>query len=79
VGQIDLKITELQVGKPITMVVHPKDGKPFDIKLSHTFNEGQIEWLRAGSALNVRAPIDSPNVARFMLTSSQAMAKAHQS
>jgi aconitate hydratase len=54
-AKIDLKITELQVGKPITMVVHPKDGKPFDIKLSHTFNEGQIEWLRAGSALNAMA------------------------
>ena len=24
------------------MTVHPKDGKPFDLKLSHTFNEPQV-------------------------------------
>lgn len=36
----------------MTMVVHPPDGKDFEIKLSHTFNEGQIEWFKAGSALN---------------------------
>ena len=34
------------------MTVHPKDGKPFDLKLSHTFNEPQITWFKAGSALN---------------------------
>jgi aconitate hydratase len=36
------------------MTVHPKDGEAFDLKLSHTFNEGQLEWFRNGSALNVR-------------------------
>lgn len=39
---VDIKCTELEVGKPITMTVHPKDGKPFDIKLAHTFNEPQV-------------------------------------
>ena len=47
--------TELAVGKPITMRVHPKDGKTFDIKLGHTFNAGQIEWFHNGSALNTMA------------------------
>ena len=37
--KVDLLCTELQVGKPITMVVKPKDGKPWECKLSHTFNE----------------------------------------
>jgi aconitate hydratase len=53
--KIDIKCTELAVGKPITMVVHPKDGKDFEIKLSHTFNAGQIEWFKNGSALNTMA------------------------
>ena len=41
--KIDLLCTELAVGKPMTMRVHPADGsKTFDIELSHTFNEGQM-------------------------------------
>lgn len=47
--------TELAVGKPITLRVHPKDKESFDIKLSHTFNEPQIEWFQNGSALNTMA------------------------
>jgi aconitate hydratase len=54
--KVDLKSTELAPEKPFTMVVHPADGsKSFDIKLSHTFNEGQIEWFKNGSALNTMA------------------------
>ncbi len=29
-----------------------KDGSTDEIKLNHTFNEQQIEWFKAGSALN---------------------------
>ncbi|KAK4452051.1 mitochondrial aconitate hydratase [Podospora aff. communis PSN243] len=53
--RIDLICTGLAVGKPFTMVVHPKDGKPFEVQLSHTFNEAQIEWFKNGSALNTMA------------------------
>jgi aconitate hydratase len=53
--KVDILCTELAVGKPITMRVHPKNGETFEIKLSHTFNEGQIEWFRNGSALNTMA------------------------
>jgi aconitate hydratase len=54
--RVDLKCTELAVDKPMTLVVHPADGgKAFDIKLAHTFNEGQIEWFKNGSALNTMA------------------------
>lgn len=54
-AKVDLKCTELEVGKPLTMVVKPKEGKPFEVKLSHTFNAGQIEWFKNGSALNTMA------------------------
>ncbi|CCC09488.1 unnamed protein product [Sordaria macrospora k-hell] len=53
--KVDILCTELAVGKPITMKVHPKNGKDFEIKLSHTFNEAQIEWFKNGSALNTMA------------------------
>jgi aconitate hydratase len=50
--KVDLMCTELAVGKPITLRVHPKNGKTFDVLLNHTFNESQIEWFKDGSALN---------------------------
>lgn len=53
--RVDIMCTELAVGKPMTMRVHPKDGSPFEVKLSHTFNEAQIEWFKNGSALNTMA------------------------
>ncbi|ETN46219.1 aconitate hydratase, mitochondrial [Cyphellophora europaea CBS 101466] len=53
--KVDIMATELEVGKPITMKVHPKDGKEWDCQLSHTFNEGQIKWFKDGSALNTMA------------------------
>jgi aconitate hydratase len=54
--KIDLLITGLEVGKPLTMKVHPADGsKEFDVELSQTFNAGQIEWFKNGSALNTMA------------------------
>ncbi|TPX09572.1 uncharacterized protein E0L32_009173 [Thyridium curvatum] len=53
--RVDIMCTELAVGKPMTMRVHPKDGEAFDVKLQHTFNAGQIEWFKNGSALNTMA------------------------
>ncbi|PYH94710.1 putative mitochondrial aconitate hydratase [Aspergillus ellipticus CBS 707.79] len=52
---VDLLCTELAVGKPMTLRVHPKNGSTFDIKLVHTFNESQMEWFHDGSALNTMA------------------------
>ena len=38
--------------QPVTATLKHSDGSTEDIKLNHTFNEQQIEWFRAGSALN---------------------------
>lgn len=54
-NQVDVLCTEIAVGKPMTLVVHPKDGESFKIPLAHTFNEAQIEWFKNGSALNTMA------------------------
>jgi len=39
-------------GQPLTAIVAKPDGSKVEIKLNQTFNEGQIEWFKAGSALN---------------------------
>lgn len=39
-------------GKDLTMVVHPQKGEAWNCPLTHTFNKEQIEWFKAGSALN---------------------------
>jgi aconitate hydratase len=33
-------------------VLHRKDGSIAQFNVNHTFNEQQIEWFKAGSALN---------------------------
>jgi aconitate hydratase len=41
--------------KQLTMVLNHKDGSKDTIKVNHTYNAGQIEWFKAGSALNLMA------------------------
>ncbi|KAJ5564489.1 hypothetical protein N7513_000731 [Penicillium frequentans] len=54
--KVDLMCTQIEVGKPMTLRVHPAaGGDAFDVQLSHTFNESQIEWFVDGSALNTMA------------------------
>ncbi|MEW6061978.1 MAG: aconitate hydratase, partial [Bacteroidota bacterium] len=42
-------------GKPLFLEVKHSDGTMETIELNHSFNEGQIEWFKAGSALNLIA------------------------
>lgn len=42
-------------GKDLTLAVKHEDGTSEEITLAHSFNEGQIEWFKAGSALNLMA------------------------
>ncbi|KAI4148580.1 MAG: hypothetical protein LQ341_001536 [Variospora aurantia] len=53
--QVDVMCTELAVGQPLTLRVHPKEGPSWETQLNHTFNESQIEWFKDGSALNTMA------------------------
>ncbi len=48
-----LGLTSFTPGVPLTLVAKHKDGSEDKITLNHTFNEGQIEWFKAGSALNL--------------------------
>ena len=38
--------------KQLTIVIHHSDGKIEKILANHTYNKNQIEWFKAGSALN---------------------------
>ena len=40
-------------GKQLTIVLHHSDGSDEEFKVNHTYNENQIEWFKAGSALNL--------------------------
>jgi aconitate hydratase len=40
-------------GQPLTLVLHHLHGEPEEILANHTYNESQIEWFKAGGALNV--------------------------
>ncbi len=40
-------------GVPLTVVANHKDGSSDNIVVNHTYNEQQIEWFKAGGALNV--------------------------
>ncbi|KAL5498171.1 ACO1_1 [Sanghuangporus vaninii] len=42
-------------GKNLIMELKHSDGRVEEVELAHSFNEGQIEWFKAGSALNLMA------------------------
>jgi aconitate hydratase len=46
-------VASFAAGKPLTMVLHHKDGTTDNITLNHTYNQPQIAWFKAGGALNV--------------------------
>lgn len=53
--RVTLKVSEIAPEKPIKMILKHKDGSSDEIQLNHTFNEAQIKWFKAGSALNLIA------------------------
>ena len=48
-------LTEFAPGVQLTLVITHADGSEESCKLNHTYNETQIEWFKAGSALNLIA------------------------
>jgi aconitate hydratase len=47
-----LGLSQMAPGKPLKGRITHADGSTVDIVLNHTFNAEQIEWFKAGSALN---------------------------
>jgi len=50
-----LGLDKFAPGKPLTAEIKRPDGSTFKISLNHSFNQAQIEWFKAGSALNLMA------------------------
>ncbi len=48
-----LGLTGFAPGKPLTVVLHHADGRTDQFPVNHSYNEAQIEWFKAGSALNL--------------------------
>ena len=46
-------LTEFSPGQPLTIVLHNADGTQDSILVNHTYNAQQIEWFKAGGALNI--------------------------
>jgi aconitate hydratase len=51
---IDIRgLTTFAPGKQLTVVLHHKDGSSESFAVNHTYNAQQIEWFKAGGALNI--------------------------
>jgi aconitate hydratase len=48
-----LGLTSFAPGTPLTVVLNHADGNSDEIKANHTYNAQQIEWFKAGGALNI--------------------------
>jgi len=48
-------------GRPVVATLKHSDGSQEDITLNHTFNEQQITWFKAGSALNRMKEVAASN------------------
>jgi aconitate hydratase len=46
-------LTTFAPGKPLTLVLHHDNGSTEEISVNHTYNAQQIEWFKAGGALNI--------------------------
>ncbi len=48
-----LNLDQFSANSPLKVALNHADGSRDEILVNHTYNEGQIEWFWAGSALNV--------------------------
>jgi aconitate hydratase len=46
-------LADLAPGRPVTGLVRHADGTTESLRLQHSYGESQLEWFRAGSALNL--------------------------
>jgi len=46
-------LTSFAPGKQLTVVLNHADGTKDEILVNHTYNQNQIDWFKAGSALNL--------------------------
>jgi len=53
--RISIDVSKIAPGQPLTMTIRHENGTMETIMLNHTCNANQIQWFKAGSALNLIA------------------------
>ena len=53
--RVTLKVSDIAPEKPVKMILKHRDGTSEEVLLNHSFNQAQIKWFKAGSALNLIA------------------------
>jgi aconitate hydratase len=48
-----LGLTNFSPNVPLTIVLNHSNGTKDEIKVNHSYNAAQIEWFKAGGALNI--------------------------
>ncbi|KAJ3184367.1 aconitate hydratase [Gaertneriomyces sp. JEL0708] len=57
-------LVDITPGSQVVLIVSPASGAPFEVNVCHTMSADQIEWFKAGSALNmIAAAQTSPSAA----------------
>lgn len=52
--RIDINgLTDFRPGQQLQVTLHHSNGNSDTFPVNHTYNENQIEWFKAGSALNL--------------------------
>lgn len=46
-------LSNFKTGEPLQLILNHKDGSKEEILANHSYNEQQIDWFKAGSALNL--------------------------
>ncbi|MGA9154210.1 MAG: aconitate hydratase [Candidatus Nitrosopolaris sp.] len=54
-------LNSLKPTKPVNCILHHINGREEVISLLHSYNESQLEWFRAGSALNILHSKEAPD------------------
>ena len=52
-GEELICLTPLAEDEPLAVVLHHEDGSRDEVAVKHSLSDEQIEWFRAGSALNL--------------------------
>lgn len=60
--KIDIGLTGFLPGKPVIVTLSHSDGTKEKFLANHSYNEPQIEWFKAGSALNIIRKSNQKNV-----------------
>jgi aconitate hydratase len=52
--RLSINVSQIQPGNTLKVTLHHADGAVDTIEVQHTYNQQQIEWFKAGAALNMK-------------------------